>query len=89
MAVGDSITEGGSAFSVYRPLLGGKLRAAGIDFEFVRSRGQDPRRHEGYGGKNIEFLSTTVPANFAKTPADVVLLHCGHNHFGIENQSPA
>jgi len=42
MAVGDSITEGGATFSVYRPLLAEKLRAAGVAVEFVGTRGTAP-----------------------------------------------
>lgn len=84
MTIGDSITEGGKTFVTYRPLLAAKLKAAGYAVEFVGSRVSDspggPLRHEGYGGKNVEFLAATVPANFAKTPADVVLIHAGHNH---------
>lgn len=88
MAVGDSITEGGATFSVYRPLLAEKLRAAGVAVEFVGTRGTAPLRHEGYGGKTIEFVAATVPAHFAQTPADVVLLHGGHNHFVEEKPIP-
>jgi lysophospholipase L1-like esterase len=84
MAVGDSITEGGKTFVSYRPVLAAKLRTAGYAVEFVGSRSSDtafgPLRHEGYGGKNVEFLAATVPAHFAATPAEVVLLHAGHNH---------
>jgi lysophospholipase L1-like esterase len=88
MPVGDSITEGGATFSNYRSLLGEKLRAAGVAFEFVGTRGTAELRHEGYGGKNIEFLAATVPAHFTKTPADLVLLHAGHNHFAAEQPIP-
>ena len=79
MPVGDSITEGGNTFSVYRYPLWKKLTAAGCRFEYVGSKSTptpDGRlAHEGYGGKNAEFLLKTVPANFNKTPADIVLLH--------------
>ncbi len=88
MAVGDSITAGGKTFSVYRPLLAERLRAAGYAVEFVGSQGGAGERHEGYGGKNIEFVARTVPANFARTPADLVLLHAGHNHFDTERPVP-
>lgn len=88
MPVGDSITEGGATFSNYRPLLAEKLRAAGIAFEFVGTRGTAGLRHEGYGGKNVEFLATQVPAHFAANPADIVLLHAGHNHFVDEQPIP-
>ena len=88
MAVGDSITTGGKTFSVYRPILAERLRAAGYAVEFVGSQGGAGERHEGYGGKNIEFVARTVPANFARTPADLVLLHAGHNHFDTERPVP-
>ncbi len=88
MAVGDSITAGGNTFSVYRPILAERLRVAGYAVEFVGSQGGAGERHEGYGGKNIEFVARTVPANFARTPADVVLLHAGHNHFDTEHPVP-
>lgn len=92
MCVGDSITEGGATFSTYRSVLAAKLAAAGYQVEFVGSRSSPsplgPLRHEGYGGKNVEFLATTVPAHFAETPADIVLLHAGHNHFDTEQPVP-
>ena len=88
MPVGDSITEGGATFSNYRPLLAEKLRAAGIAFSFVGTRGTAELRHEGYGGRNVEFLAAQVPAHFAANPADIVLLHAGHNHFAEEQPIP-
>jgi lysophospholipase L1-like esterase len=92
MAVGDSITEGGKSFVTYRPLLAAKLKAAGYAVEFVGSRVSEssvgPLAHESYGGKNVEFLAATVPAHFAKTPADIVLLHAGHNHTVEERPVP-
>jgi lysophospholipase L1-like esterase len=92
MCIGDSITEGGATFANYRPLLAAQLAAAGRTVEFVGSRTSPsdlgPLRHEGYGGKNIEFLAQTVPAHFAATPADVVLLNAGHNHFDTEKPVP-
>ncbi len=92
MCVGDSITEGGTTFSTYRPVLAAKLASAGYRIEFVGSRSSPsplgPLRHEGYGGKNVEFLAATVPAHFAETPADIVLLHTGHNHFDTEQPVP-
>jgi hypothetical protein len=89
MAVGDSITEGGKTFSVYRPRLAEMVRAEGHAVEFVGTRGEPALRHEGYGGKNIEFLARTVPAHFARDPADIVLLHAGHNHTIEEKPVPA
>ncbi len=89
MAVGDSITAGADFFSNYRPLLREKLAAAGYAVEFTGSQSSatpaGPLAHEGYGGKNTEWLAQNVPANFRAHPADIVLLHSGHNH-SVEEQ---
>jgi lysophospholipase L1-like esterase len=85
MPVGDSITEGGKTFSTYRYPLLKKLTDAGFNVEFVGSRQSDSPagvlKHEGYGGKNAEFLATVMGKNFKENPADIVLIHSGHNHF--------
>ncbi len=92
MPVGDSITEGGSAFVNYRYPLLKKLTDAGYRVEYVGSRESDSPagklRHEGYGGKNAEFLATAAVKSFRQFPADIVLLHCGHNHFVDEKPVP-
>jgi lysophospholipase L1-like esterase len=92
MAVGDSITEGADYFTSYRPLLRDKLRAAGYAVEFVGTRTSETSTgllaHEGYGGKNTEYLSQIVPEHFRAHPADVVLLHSGHNHSVEEHPVP-
>lgn len=92
MPVGDSITEGGSSFSNWRYPLLEKLRTAGYRIEYVGSR-KSPSpigdlAHEGYGGKNSGFLAATVPGNFRKHPADIVLLHAGHNQFADQKPVP-
>jgi len=92
MPVGDSITEGGSSFANWRQQLLEKLRAAGYRVEYVGTKTSPsplgPLAHEGYGGKNAEFLAKTVGKNFQKCPADIVLLHCGHNHDVKEKPVP-
>jgi lysophospholipase L1-like esterase len=92
MPVGDSITEGGKTFANWRPLLLEKLKAAGYQVEYVGSKQSPsplgPLAHEGYGGKNAEFLAATVGRNFQQHPADIVLLHCGHNHDVAEKPVP-
>ncbi len=92
MPIGDSITEGGSTFSVYRLPLGQKLKASGCLFEFVGSKispsPMGPLAHEGYGGKNAEFLAQVVPKNFEKMPADIVLIQAAHNHTTEEKPIP-
>ena len=86
MCIGDSITEGGNSFIVYRPLLYEKLNRE-FEIEFTGTKGTD-LKHEGYGGKNIEFLAKTVPDNFAKHPADAILIHAGHNNFAKNKPVP-
>jgi len=85
MAVGDSITQGGKTFATYRIPLAAKLQAAGVRFVFVGSQKTDtpqgPLWHEGYGGKNAEFLATILEAKLKAQPADVLMLQAGHNHF--------
>lgn len=92
MAVGDSITAGGDFFATYRFPLWEKLFAAGYVVEFVGTQSSParigPLAHEGYGGKTTEYLAEIVPAHFRKHPADIVLLHSGHNHFVEENPVP-
>ncbi len=89
MAVGDSITAGADFFSCYRFPLWEKLFAAGYVVEFVGTQTSEtrvgPLAHEGYGGKNTEYLAATVPEHFRAHPADIVLLHSGHNH-SVEEQ---
>lgn len=92
MPVGDSITEGGSTFSNWRYGLWEKLYSAGYLIEYVGSRKSPSRigelNHEGYGGKNSGFLAATVPGNFKRNPADIVLLHAGHNQFADQKPVP-
>lgn len=92
MAVGDSITAGADFFSNYRHPLWEKLFAAGYVVEFVGTQTAEtrvgPLAHEGYGGKNTEYLAETVPAHFHAQPADIVLLHSGHNHTVEEQPVP-
>ncbi|MEY3583103.1 MAG: hypothetical protein RI978_1841 [Verrucomicrobiota bacterium] len=85
MALGDSITQGGKTFATYRIPLAAKLQAAGVRFVFVGSQKTDtpqgPLWHEGYGGKNAEFLATILEARLKANPANVLMLQAGHNHF--------
>lgn len=88
LPVGDSITEGGNTFSNYRYPLWKKLHEAGYRVEFVGSRSSKspdgPMRHEGYGGKNAEFLAGIVENYFRTNSTDIVLIHAGHNHTNTE-----
>ena len=92
MAVGDSITQGGKTFTTYRLPLAPKLKAAGRSFVFVGSQVSDSPlgslRHEGYGGKNAEFLASILEAKLKEHPADILLIHSGHNHSAEEKPIP-
>jgi len=92
MPVGDSITEGGKSFSNWRHQLWQKLTTAGYFVEYVGSRKSEspagPLFHEGYSGKNAEFLATVIGKSFKKHPADIVLIHAGHNHAIDEKPVP-
>ncbi len=84
MPLGDSITAGGSNFESYRYRLWKKLAAAGYTVEFVGSQTNlspiGPLRHEGYPGKNTDYLARRLKARFQEHPADIVLIHSGHNY---------
>ena len=92
MPAGDSITEGGGTFSNYRHPLLTKLTEAGYRVEYTGSKQAaspaGPLRHEGYGGKNAEFLATVIGKSLREHPADIVLIHAGHNHFIEEKPVP-
>lgn len=86
---GDSITEGSVGFSTYRQPLARRLAEGHFRVQFVGSRqlASDPLqlRHEGYGGKNAEFLAENIERLYKANPADIILLHAGHNHFAEEH----
>jgi lysophospholipase L1-like esterase len=92
LAMGDSITQGGKTFVTYRLPLDQKLRAAGAKYEFVGSQQSEgpggPLWHEGYGGKNAEYLAGIAPQKLRQARPDILLLHCGHNHSAEEKPVP-
>ena len=92
MGLGDSITEGADNFESYLFPLWEKLFTAGYSFEFVGPRSSKCRigtlNHCGFSGKNAEFLDSCIDSIYRKYPADIVLLHAGHNHFNTENPVP-
>ena len=85
MGLGDSITEGGDFFTSYLQPLWKKLREAGLNVEFVGPREcKSPGErlyHCAFSGKTIEYLDEKIEDIYRSYPADVVLLHAGHNHF--------
>lgn len=85
LGLGDSITEGGDYFSSYIFPLWEKLFAGGYLVDFTGPKTQKCRigelNHAGYSGMTVEYLDTHIDTIYAKHPADIVLLHAGHNHF--------
>ena len=43
---------------------------------------------KGMGARNAEFLAGTVARHGQDYPADIVLLHAGHNHSNEEQPVP-
>lgn len=85
MGIGDSITEGGSSFSSYMGPLYNLLEGAGFHCEFVGPRigssAGKSYKHSAFGGKNTEFIEERIDSIYRDYPADIVLIHSGHNHF--------
>ena len=85
LGLGDSITEGGGESHSYLFPLWEKLNSNGYQVDFIGPRQQKnpvaQLNHAGYGGKNVEFLDANVDSIYQQYPADIVLIHAGHNHF--------
>ena len=85
LAVGDSITQGSEQCVSYIFPLRKQLLAAGLDVDFIGPRTRiydgDTLQHCGFGGKTVEYLDAHIDSLYRLYPADVVLIHAGHNHF--------
>lgn len=85
MGIGDSITQGGTTFTSYMGPLSHLLNGAGFNFEFVGTRDGFSDgvqyKHAAFGGKNAEFVNEQIDSIYNAYPADIVLIHSGHNHF--------
>ena len=90
LPLGDSITEGGGkGASAYRHALDRMLKAAGLDFRFIGpKRDSKGLAHAGYGGWNARRLRAIVGSVYRDHPADVVMLHAGHNNFADQDPVP-
>ena len=88
LGLGDSITEGSADFFSYLFPLDSLLQKKGYQVNFIGPRSSvlhgDTIHHYGLGGKTAEFLAKTIDSVYAAFPADIVLLHSGHNHFQEE-----
>ena len=92
MGIGNSITEGGDAFTSYLYPLWKMLDEDGYNFEFI---GPQNRLYDvgtihscGFSGRTAEWLADNMATWYKAYPADVVLLHAGHNHFVDETPVP-
>jgi len=82
LALGDSITEGGDHFVCYRQYLPALLEeAGGRTYRFIGPKQDNYSAHAGYSGKNTAYLASIIDGVYRDYPADLVLLHSGHNSF--------
>lgn len=92
LALGDSITAGGKSFHSYRGPLARMIRQAGFSVRWLGSQStlyDEPQlHHEGYPGKPIEFLAANMDRIYRAAPAEIILLHAGHNHTAEEHPIP-
>jgi lysophospholipase L1-like esterase len=92
LCLGDSITACSGAFGCYRAVLAEMLAKNGVHVRFVGTQESDSPsgklRHEGYGGRTAEFLADNIERLYTANPADIILLHAGHNHFVEEYPVP-
>lgn len=81
LALGDSITQGGKTYVCYRQILVPKLRKRGVAFQFIGPRTDQASAHAGSGGRDTKYLLSISKELYRKYPADIVLIHSGHNSF--------
>ncbi|SDD78280.1 GDSL-type esterase/lipase family protein [Niabella drilacis] len=88
LGLGDSITEGGPGFDSYLFPLDSMLKAAGYPVVFTgprqTTRNNKTLHHAGFSGKTAEYIAKQIDSIYTAFPADIVLLHSGHNHFAEE-----
>lgn len=90
MAVGDSITEGTEPLTSYVEHLWKILYTGGWCIDFVGSKQLNSPSssglfYEAYSGCPAETVAAKFIASINSNPADILLLHLGHNHFVREN----
>jgi lysophospholipase L1-like esterase len=78
LPLGDSITQQATS---YRKFLVPELKKRSFDVRFVGPNRDAISAHAGYGGRNTAAILNMVDKIYAQHPADVVLLHSGHNSF--------
>lgn len=88
LAIGDSITQGGKTFICYRQVLIPELRKRKIGFTFIGPNQDAVSAHAGYGGKNTRYLLSITKDVYSRYPADIVMIHSGHNSFSKDKPVP-
>ncbi len=88
LALGDSITGGGKTFVCYRQVLIPELRKKGAAFKFIGPIKDAASAHAGYGGRNTTYLLGISKDLYRKYPADILMLHSGHNSFSKDKPVP-
>ena len=88
LALGDSITEGGKNFVSYRQELVLQLQQKKVLFKFIGPKKDHSSAHAGYSGKNTKSISKMSTKIYQKYPADIVLIHSGHNSFSKNKPVP-
>ncbi|MCG2613374.1 GDSL-type esterase/lipase family protein [Terrimonas sp. NA20] len=85
LGLGDSITEGGPEFFSYLFPLDSMLSRSDHKIRFIGPRRSvqqgDTLYHSGFSGKTAEYLAKIIDSVYTSFPADLILLHSGHNHF--------
>ena len=81
LPLGDSITQGGKRFISYRQVLIPDLATKGIAIKCIGPHKDATSAHAGYGGKNTHYLATISTKIYRQYPADIVMIHSGHNSF--------
>jgi lysophospholipase L1-like esterase len=81
LPLGDSITQGGKTFVCYRQVLIPGLATKGVSFEFIGPNKDATSAHAGYGGRNTHYLADISTKIYRQYPADIVMIHSGHNSF--------
>ncbi len=88
LALGDSITQGGKTYVSYRQALIPELRKKKVAFEFIGPEEDAASAHAGYGGKSTNRLLGMTKKIYSKYPADIVMIHSGHNSFSKNKPIP-
>jgi lysophospholipase L1-like esterase len=78
LAFGDSITQRSDS---YRSVLVPALARVRPTVTFIGPEKDSISCHAGYGGKNTKYLLSIAKEVYSKFPADIVMIHSGHNSF--------